>query len=126
LIGQPLQGFNFSFDVTVVSEIADIIINIHIIINIADRVYGQQQFAESVEAEQVFLVESEAETNAGFAGLGSGEMKSRAIRSDEARARKNAKDNQRQRARKARISSSRIMTETDSAQEAKETEGAGK
>jgi hypothetical protein len=51
LIGQPSQGFNFSFDVTVVSKIADIIINIHIIINIADRVYGQQQFAESVEAD---------------------------------------------------------------------------
>jgi len=46
LIGQPSQGFNFSFDVTVVSKIADIIINIHIIINIADRVYGQEQFAE--------------------------------------------------------------------------------
>ena len=74
----------------------------------------------------VFLVESEAETNAGFAGLGSGEMKSRATRSDEARARKNATNHQRQRARKASISSSQIMTETDSAQEAKETEGAGK
>ena len=46
MIGQPSQGFNFSFDVTVVSEIADTIINIHIIINIADRVYGQEQFAE--------------------------------------------------------------------------------
>jgi hypothetical protein len=74
----------------------------------------------------VFSVESEAETNAGFVGLGSGEMKSRAFRSDEARAKRNAKDNQRQRKRKASISSSQIMTETDSAQEAKETEGTGK
>ncbi len=57
---------------------------------------------------------------------GSGEMQSRAIRSDEARRRKNAKDNQRQRARKASTKSSHNMTETDSAQEAKETEGAGK
>jgi hypothetical protein len=61
------------------------------------------------------LVENETETNAGFAGLGSGEMKSRAIRSDEARARKNAKNYQRRRERKASISSSQIMTETDSA-----------
>ena len=71
----------------------------------------------------VFLVESEAETSAGFAGLGSGEMKSCAIRSDEARAKKNAKNHQRRRARKASISSSQLMTETDSAQEAKETGG---
>ena len=35
----------------------------------------------------VFLVESEAETSAGFAGLGSGETKSHAFRSDEARTR---------------------------------------
>jgi len=40
-------------------------------------------------------------SNAGFAGLGSGEMQSRAIRSDEARARKKAKNHERQRARKA-------------------------
>ena len=74
----------------------------------------------------VFLVESEAERNAGYAGLGSGEMKSRAIRSDEARARKKAKNHQRLRARKASVSSSQIMTETDSAQEAEETGGPGK
>ena len=42
---QPSQGFNFSFDVAVVFKIADIVVNIHII-NIADRVYGQEQFAE--------------------------------------------------------------------------------
>ena len=60
----------------------------------------------------------EAETNAGFAGLGSGEMKSCAIRSDEARAKRNAKKNQRQRKRKASISNSQNMIQTDSAQEA--------
>ena len=74
----------------------------------------------------VFSVESEAETNAGFAGLGSGEMQSRAIRSDEARARKRAKNTQRQRARMASTKSSHNMTETDSAQEVKVTEGPGK
>ena len=42
------------------------------------------------------LVESEAETIADSAGLESGVIKSRAIRSDEARARKNAKHSQRQ------------------------------
>ncbi len=63
----------------------------------------------------VFLVESEAETSAGLAGLGSGETKSRASRSEEARTRKKAKSHQRRRARKASISSSQIMTETDSA-----------
>ena len=66
----------------------------------------------------VFLVESEAETNAGFVGLGSGETKSRSIRSDEARAKRNAKKNQRQRKRKTSISGSQNMMQTDSAQEA--------
>jgi len=74
----------------------------------------------------VFSVESEAETSAVFAGLGSGEMQSRAIRSDEARTRKNAKNHQRRRARKASISGSQNKMETDSAREAEETEGPGK
>ena len=76
---EPSQGFNFSFDVTVVSTIADIIINVHIIVNIADRVskrcrtrtprvYGQQQFAESVDFIQTmsrtfFLKQAEAPIN---------------------------------------------------------------
>jgi hypothetical protein len=72
------------------------------------------------------LVEDEAEINASSAGLESGEMKSCARRSDEARARKSAKNTQRQRARKASTSGSRNMAETDSAQEAEETEEPGK
>ncbi len=39
---------------------------------------------------------------------------------------KKAKNHQRLRARKASVSSSQIMTETDSAQEAEETDGPGK
>ena len=77
-------------------------------------------------SDGVVLVEDEAEINASSAGLESGEMKSCARRSDEARARKSAKNTQRQRARKASISGSRNMAETDSAQEADETEGSGK
>ncbi len=60
------------------------------------------------------------------AGLESGEIKSRAIRSDEARARKNAKRNQRRRVWKASLNSSQNITETDSAQEAEEIDGPGK
>ena len=51
-------SFNFSFDANVVSNIADIMINIEIADRVSkrcrirtSRVYGQQQFAESVEAE---------------------------------------------------------------------------
>ncbi len=58
-------------------------------------------------ADGALLVESEDEINASSSGHGSGEMKPRAIRSDEARARKNAKSTQRQRARKASITGSR-------------------
>jgi hypothetical protein len=77
-------------------------------------------------ADGVPLVESEAETNAGSAGPGLGEMKSHSIRSDEARARRNAKRNQRQRRRKASISGGQNKIEIDGTQEAKVTEGAGK
>jgi len=77
-------------------------------------------------ADGVPLVESEAETSARSAGTGSGEKKSRVIRSDEARARRHAKRNQRQRTRKANISDSKNKSETDGAQEAEETEGKGK
>jgi len=56
-----------------------------------------------------------------------GEMKPRAIRSDEARLRKRTKHNQRRRARMASINSSQNVTTLDGAREAKgETDGAGK
>jgi hypothetical protein len=77
-------------------------------------------------ADGVTLVENEDKTNAITSGLDSGEMKLRAIRSDEARARKNAKRNQRRRAWKASSNNSQNMTETESAQEAEETERLGK
>jgi len=80
---------------------------------------------KKMRAEGVLLVESEAETNSS-AGLESGETKSHARRSDEARTRKNLKDSLRQRAKTSRISSSKNMAETDSAQEAEGTEGPGK
>ena len=74
-----------------------------------------------------FLVESEAEIIVDSAGLESGDVKSGARRSDEARARKNAKSHQRRRARKANINCSQNMTtEINSAQEAEETDGTGK
>ena len=49
-----------------------------------------------------------------------------ARRSDEARARKNAKDYQRRRAQKANIKSRQNKTEVDGAQEAEETDRMGK
>ena len=62
-----------------------------------------------------------------FAGLGSGEMQSRAIRSDEARAKRHKKRNQRhQAARKAGAICSQNVTETGSAQEAEGTDCKGK
>ena len=73
----------------------------------------------------VFSVESEAETNAGLAGLGSGETKSRASRSEEARAKRKARYKRRQSARKASTSGTQIVTETDGTQEAEETEEPG-
>ena len=81
---------------------------------------------EEMRAEGALLVESEAETKVGSAGPGSGEMTSHAIRSDEARARRNAKRNQRQRRRKASISGGQNEIEIDGTQEAEVTEGAGK
>ena len=72
-------------------------------------------------------VESEAETIADSAGLESGVIKSRAIQSDEARARKRTKHDQRRRARMASINSSQNVTAIDGAREAEgETDGAGK
>ena len=77
-------------------------------------------------ADGAILAENEDETNAINSGLDSKEMKSGARRSDEARARKNAKDYQRRRAQKANIKSSQNKTEVDGAQEAEETDGPGK
>ena len=77
-------------------------------------------------ADDAFSVEIEDEINASSSGLDSGEMKSRAIRSDEARMRKNAKHRQRQRARKASINCSQNKTEAEGAQEAEETDRMGK
>ena len=57
-------------------------------------------------ADGVLTVESGAETIVGSAGLESGEIKSRAKRTDEARVRRHAKRNQRQSARKASTSDS--------------------
>jgi hypothetical protein len=75
--------------------------------------------------DDVFSVESEAETSAGFAGLGSGEMKSHTFRSDEARAKRKATKKRRQRTQKASTSGTQIVIETDGAQEAEETEEPG-
>ena len=144
---EPKTGAGFDVAVTItedVSELIDLRIEIDSVANpeaTSDTRFKKVRKAEAMgtaaaeplavlekrrRVDGVFLVESEAETNAGFANLGSGEMQSRSIRSDEARARKNAKNYQRRRERKASISSSQIMTETDSAQEAKETGGPGK
>jgi hypothetical protein len=72
------------------------------------------------------LVESGAEITVSPAGLESGDMKSCARRSDEARMRKNAKHRQRQRARKAIINISKNKTEADGAQETEATDGSSK
>ena len=72
------------------------------------------------------LVENEAETIVDSAGLESGDMKSCARRSDEARMRKNAKHRQRQRERKAIINISQNKTEADGTQEAEATDGSSK
>ena len=92
--------------------------------NVTEQLAGPEKKMRRVDG--VPLVESEASANASSAGHASGETKSRTFRSDEARTRKNAKNHQRRRARRASISSSQLMTETDSAQEAEETEGPGK
>ena len=77
-------------------------------------------------ADDASSVESEDETNAITSGPDSGGGKSHTKRSEEARARKNAKDTQPQRARKASISVKENMAETDAAQEAVATDGSGK
>ena len=77
-------------------------------------------------ADGVVLEENEDETNAITSGPDSGGRESHAKRSEEARARRHAKRNRRQNARKANTSAIKNKTETDGTQEAEETDGTGK
>ena len=77
-------------------------------------------------ADDAPSVESEDESNTITSGPDSGGRESHAKRSEEARARRHAKRNWRQNARKANTSASKNKTEIDGTQEAEETEGTGK